>query len=255
MFLLKKIVAPFLLPVPRSVFLALAGLFFLWFTRRQKTGKLFVTIAFLVLAFFSNGGVSDLFMRPLEQKYPPVTDVKAIKNVKWIVVLGGGSNFDPQLPVSTYLSEASLTRVSEAIRIHNRLPKTRLIFSGRHFIEGIRPVAEVMAQMALELGIQPEEIVIEAEAVDTKDHPIFVKKLIGMDQFILVTSAVHMPRAMALFKKHGMHPIPAPTHYKTTRKEGPISIGSFPGAKPLVESAQAIHEYLGMLWAKLRSQI
>ena len=255
MFLLKKIVASFLLPVPISVFLVLVGLFFLWFTRRQKTGKVFVTIAFLVLTFFSNGGVSDLFMRPLEQKYPPVTDVKAIKDVKWIVVLGGGSIFDPKLPVSTYLSEASLTRVSEAIRIHNRLPKTRLIFSGRSYFEGIRPVAEVMAQVALELGIQPGEIVIEAEAAETKDHPIYVKKLVGMDQFILVTSAVHMPRAMALFRKHGMYPIPAPTNYKAIQKEGFNFTGLFPSANPLAKSAQAIHEYLGMLWAKLRAQI
>ena len=255
MLLLKKLIAPFLLPVPISVSLVLAGLFFLWFTKRQKTGKVFVTIAFLVLACFSNGWVSDLLVGPLEQKYPPVTDVKSVKDVKWIVVLGGGSTCDPQLPVSTYLSEASLTRVSEAIRLHNRLPKTRLIFSGRHFAEGIRPVAEVMAEMALELGVQSEEIVIEADAADTKDHPIYVKKFIGMDQFILVTSAVHMPRAMALFRKHGMYPIPAPTNYKAIQKEGFNFTGLFPSANPLAKSAQAIHEYLGMLWAKLRSQI
>lgn len=41
MYLLKKIIAPFFMPVSGLLFLALAGLFCLWFTRKQKTGKVF----------------------------------------------------------------------------------------------------------------------------------------------------------------------------------------------------------------------
>jgi len=84
----------------------------------------------------------------------------------------------------------------------------------------IYTLAEVMADMALELGIRPEDIIIESRAVDTKDHPIRVKEIFGDDLFILVTSATHMPRAMALFRKHNMHPIPAPTDYLAMKKEG-----------------------------------
>ncbi|KKK76234.1 hypothetical protein LCGC14_2865700, partial [marine sediment metagenome] len=195
----------------------------------------------LVLAFFSYGGVSDLFIRPLEQKYPPISDFQGVKNVKWIVVLGGGSTVDPTLPLSTYLSETSLVRLSEAIRIHNKLPQTRLVFTGRNWFKSFTPVAEVMADMAMEFGILPEEIIIEAEATDTKDHPIRVKEIIGSDRFILVTSATHMPRAMALFKKHGMEPIPAPTDYLVMQKEG-ISPGDFfPSAGSLGKAGQALH--------------
>ena len=203
-FLLKKIVAPFLLPVPVSVFLLLIGLVFLWLTRRQKTGKMLVTMAFIVLALFSSGGVSDVLIRPLEQKYSPVTNFEASKDIKWIVVLGGGSTATPGLPLSTYLSAASLFRHSEGVFIHNGLPETKLILTGRSRFDGVTPMAEVMADTAEEWGVDWENIVIEKKAADTKDHPIYVKEIVGKDKFILVTSASHMPRARALFRKHGM---------------------------------------------------
>lgn len=255
-FLLKKIVGSFFQPIPFCLSLMVLGLVFLIFTRKKKTGKVFVCAGTLVLAFFSYGGVSDLFIRPLEQKYPPISEFQSLKDVKWIVVLGGWSTVDPALPLSTYLSEASLVRLSEAIRIHNKLPQTRLVFTGGNWFMGFTPVAKVMADMALALGVKPDNIIIEPKSVDTKDHPIRVKKIIGKDKFILVTSATHMPRAMALFKKQGVEPIPAPTDYKVKEREGGLTPRDFfPKAESLGKAGQAIHEYLGIVWAKLRDQI
>jgi uncharacterized SAM-binding protein YcdF (DUF218 family) len=256
MFLLKKIISPFLMPVPAVLLLALMGLFFLWFTRKQKTGKVLVTISALLLGFFSSGAVGDMLARPLEQKYPPVTNFETCKDIKWIVVLGGGSTAIPGLPVSTYLAAASLFRVSEGVYIHNRLPETKLILTGVSRFDGITPMAEVMGDVAVEWGVEPEDIVLETKAADTKDHPIYVKEIVGKDRFILVTSASHMPRAMGLFRKHGMTPIPAPTDYKVRERESGLTPGVFfPGAGSLNKVGSAIHEYLGMLWAKVRGQI
>jgi len=256
-FVLKKIISPFFMPVPAILLLALVGLFFLWFTRRQKTGKILVTMAFIVLALFSSGAVSDVLVRPLEQKYSPVTNLEASKDIKWIVVLGGGSRAIPGLPVSTYLSAASLFRVSEGVFIHKRLPETKLILTGMSRFDGMTPMAEVMGDVAVEWGVEPEDIVLETKAADTKDHPIYVKEIIGKDKFILVTSASHMPRSMALFRKHGMEPIPAPTDYMVREREGGgLSLGVFfPSAGSLEKAERAIHEYLGMMWAWARGQM
>jgi len=208
MFLLKKIISPFFMPVSAFLALALLGLIFLWFTRRQKTGKVLLTISTVFLGLLSYGAVSDMLARPLEEKYPPISDFQSLKGVKWIVVLAGGSTVDRTLPLSTYLAEASLVRLSEGIRIHNKLTQTRLVFTGGSGFKGFTPEAEVLA--------------------DT---------------------------AMALFKKHGMHPIPAPTDYLVMQKEG-ISPGDFfPNAGSLGKAGQALHEYLGIVWAKLRDQI
>jgi len=66
-FVLKKIISPFFMPLSASLVLALLGLFFLCFTRRQKTGKVLVTISTLLLGFLSYDAVSDMLARPLEE--------------------------------------------------------------------------------------------------------------------------------------------------------------------------------------------
>jgi len=63
MFLLKKIVTPFFMPLSAVLLLALVGLFCLWFTRRQKTGKVLVTVSVWLLGCFSYGPVVDYFAK------------------------------------------------------------------------------------------------------------------------------------------------------------------------------------------------
>jgi len=60
------------LPVPICVEILLLGLFLLWFTRRQKAGKIVVSIGVVLLAALSYGVISDILIRPLEYKYPPL---------------------------------------------------------------------------------------------------------------------------------------------------------------------------------------
>ena len=65
-----------------------------------------------------------------------------------------------------------------------------------------------------------------------------------------------MPRAMGLFRKHGMDPIPAPTDYMVKEREGGLSPGVFfPSAGSLENAERVIHEYLGMVWARIMGQI
>jgi len=271
MFLLKKILSPFFMPVSVVFTLALVGLFCLYFTRRQRTGKVLVTVAFGLMGMLSYDQVSNLLARPLEQEYPPIMNIEPVQGVKWIVVLGGGSEVDPRLPSSTYLSDASLCRLLEAVSIHKRIPGSKLILSGGSGWENQRSavrdqrskgkgqdpkkVAEVMADVAREWGVRPEDMVVETQSRDTEDHAVFVKEIVGKGPFIMVTSASHMPRAMALFRAQGMEPIPAPTDYMVRKREGGLRPGDFfPSAGALEKAERAVHEYLGLLWATMRGK-
>lgn len=149
-----------------------------------------------------------------------------------------------------------MVRLFEGVYIHKRVPGSKLIVSGASAYKDVRPVAAVMADVAREWGVRPEDIVIEAESLDTKDHAMFVKKIVEKDRFVLVTSASHMPRAMGLFKGEGMAPIAAPADYMGRKREGGIKPGDFfPSATELEKVERAAHEYLGMLWGKLRRQM
>ena len=74
MFLFKKLVAPFLMPVPVCLALLVAGLALLWFTRRQRAGKSLATAGALLLVLFGYGFASNRLLVSLERQYPPVAD-------------------------------------------------------------------------------------------------------------------------------------------------------------------------------------
>ena len=262
MFILKKIIGQVFFPVPLCLEILIVGLLMLLFTRKQKAGKIIITIGVILFTLLSYPALSNTFLRRLEYQYPPLISTatsdfvpgEVVPQVRWIVVLGGGHISDPKIPVTSQLSDASLVRLIEAIRLHNQIPGSKLILSEGKVFDPV-PCAETMAGAAKALGVKPEDLILESESRDTIDEARIIKSIVGNDKFILVTSALHMPRSMGMFKKLGMQPIPAPTGYRMKEKQG-ISPGDFfPGSDGLRRTEGVIYEYLGLIWAKLRGQI
>ncbi|MDO9565811.1 MAG: envelope biogenesis factor ElyC [Candidatus Desulfaltia sp.] len=254
MFLFKKIVSPLFFPLSIILEILILGIFLLWFTRRQKTGKVLVFIGTLLLGLLSYSSISDICLKSLEDKYPPLVEIQTFSDVKWVVVLGGGHISDPKLPVTSQISDSALMRLIEGIRIHKLLPESKLVLSGSGVFDPV-PESKVMADIAKLLGIEESRMVLEGLSRDTKDQARLIYKIVGDERFILVTSASHMPRSMALFQKLGMKPIPAPTNYVVKERQG-ISFGIFfPSAGSLQKMEMVFHEYLGLGWAWLRGQI
>jgi len=253
MFLFKKIVAPLFFPVPLCLEILLLGLFLLWFTKKQKAGKIIVSIGVGLIIIFGYGTFQDILLRSLEAKYPSLMDLQEVDEVKWVVVLGGGHTSDPNLPVTDQISKTSLMRLVEGIRIHKKLPGSKLVLSGGRGFDPV-PNAEVMAGVAAILGINDSDIVLELDSKDTKDEAVLVKKIVADEKFILVTSASHMLRSMSLFEKQGMHPIAAPVEHSFKGRQM-ISPGSFfPSSSKIGNAERLFYEYLGLAWAKLRGQ-
>lgn len=254
MFLVKKIVAPLFFPIPLCIEVLLLGLFFLWFTRKQKAGKIFVSAGTVLLATLSYDGISGMLLKPLEYKYPPLLRLESVSDVKWVVVLGGGHRSDPQVPVTSQLSGVSTARLVEGIRLYNMLPGSKLILSGGSAFDPV-PNAKVLADLALAIGVDNQDLALEQVSKDTKDQARLIKEIVGNDRFILVTSASHMLRSMTLFQKLGMKPIPAPTDHLVKERQGMGPGMFFPSAGGLSKAERAFREYLGLAWAKLRGQI
>ena len=259
MFLLKKIIGPLLLPLPFSSLLIIVGLILLWSTRRQKAGKLLVSSGAVLLLFFGYGVSTRSLLSPLERQNPPIFNVSpATSNdaqpIKWIIVLGGGGSYSSQLPSPSQLSNASLSRLLEGIRLQRQLPGSKLILS-EGSIFGSGPVALVMGKVAEDLGVKKEDIVLETQSQDTEAQANLILPLVGGERFLLVTSASHMPRSMGLFKKLGMNPIAAPTDFASLSSESWVPSSFYPSAGGLRKAELAVHEYLGLAWAKVRGKI
>ncbi|HEX8148577.1 MAG TPA: ElyC/SanA/YdcF family protein [Pyrinomonadaceae bacterium] len=255
MFLFKKLVAPFLMPVPVCLALLLSGLLLLWFTRRQRAGKWLATAGAVVLLLLGYGAVSGRLLATLERRHAPVTDVSAAAGrVRWVVVLGGGSSADAGLPAVMRLSEGSLARLIEGVRLQRQLPGSRLLLSGGS-VFGSDPDAETMRALAVELGVDPAALDLDAVSPDTETQAEVVGARLGAEEFYLVTSASHMPRALALFRKAGANPLPAPTHFLTQGDRGSAPADFFPASGGLRRAEAATYEYLGLAWAKVRGKI
>jgi len=173
--------------------------------------------------------------------------------IKYVVVLGGGHSSDPEFPLISQIGRSSLERLIEGIRIYRKYPEAKLLLSGGSVFDPV-PEADTMARVAMEIGIPESDIILETKSKDTKDQAKFIKSVIGSKPFVLVTAAFHMPRAMALFKKHGMNPIPSPIGHRVSEGQGLSPHSFFPGTGNLRKAELAIHEYLGITWSKLMGQ-
>ncbi len=258
MFILKKLISHFLLPVPIIAILLCIGLFCLYFTPSRKKGKACVLLATLLLLASAYKPVPDYLLHHLETQYRPLqltsvenrSSVETAHHFKYVVVLGGGFADDPGLPATSQLGQDTLTRLVEGIRLQRKISGSRLVVSGGK-ISGKVAMAEIMKKVALDLGVKASDIIVEDHSPDTVSEAYYLKPLLGTSAFVLVTSAAHMPRAMLLFRQMGLQPIPAPANFLIRNARG-TSVGLyFPGSTNLRNTGLAIHEYLGTLWAKI----
>jgi uncharacterized SAM-binding protein YcdF (DUF218 family) len=263
MFSLKKFLAPLFSPLSVCLELAAFGLLLLVFSRKQKTGKVCVALSMVVLLISSFEGISGRILGTLETQYPPLNVAEVIPQaivgttepaVKWIVVLAGGVVGDSTLPIQLQISHHSRVRLMEGIRLHRLLPGSKIILTGGIGFEGPAD-ATTLSRVAQELGVAKSDMLLEVESRDTKDHPLYVRDLVKQEMFILVTSAFHMPRAMKLFAKQGLFPIPAPAGHWKPAKEFWSPANLFPSSAGIRLAELAYHEYMGLTWAWVRGQI
>jgi uncharacterized SAM-binding protein YcdF (DUF218 family) len=262
MFFLKKLVSTFLMPLTAAVVLLLVGLALSWFSRRQRAGRIVATAGLAVLLVFSLDGVADLLLTPLEGRYEALyprerletLTVKAGRRPRWVVVLGSGHTFDRRIPPTSQLSAGALSRLVEGVRLHRELPDSKLLLLGG-IGQSIKH-AEVLGAAARSFGIPDENIVIDVTPWDTEQEAAAVARRLGTDEdFLLVTSGYHMPRAVGLFKKRGLRPVPAPTDHQALSSPGVSWRNFFPRPSALQESERATHEYVGYLWSRLRGRL
>lgn len=258
MFWLKKLVSYWLMPLPLCLALLAAGLLLLRSPRRSAAGRRLLAGAAALLLLLSNRAVSTRLLAPLEGRYPAVPEIASgaavpasIAGCRFVVVLGGGHTDMPGVPATGQLSSSALGRIVEAVRLFRVLPGARLVVSGPG--EPGRPShAAVLARAAESLGVDPARIELIDTALDTEDESKAVARLAGSARVALVTSAWHMPRAAALFRGAGVQFAPCPADFVARGGQrfrwGDLGCDS----ESLERSTLAVHEWIGLLWLRLR---
>jgi uncharacterized SAM-binding protein YcdF (DUF218 family) len=260
LFWLKKFVSLWLMPLPFCLLGIAVGLVFMLRGRRARLGRTLVIAATVLLALFSNSLVSKWLMRPLQAQYPAIPEFvrgaplpAGLAACKFVVVLGSGNGYSPGVSANNLLSSSGISRLAEGVRILQALPEAKLVVSGPG--DGIRLThATVLARSAMALGVAPERILYIDRARDTEDEAQFTQRLVGGAPVALVTSAWHLPRAMALFRDAGLSPLPCPADFRAHTND-PLTYDDFLfDAESLTRSTFALRERIGHLWIWLRGK-
>jgi uncharacterized SAM-binding protein YcdF (DUF218 family) len=185
---------------------------------KPRHGLAFVLIASLAFLTTATLPVAPWLAAPLENRFPPVTTPP--EKVDGIIVLGGA--VDPGLteargPVS--ISEAA-ERITEGVALALRYPKARVLLSGGEgllFPKGLGE-AETTRRLFIELGVAPERIILEDASRNTWENAAFSYRTVQPrpdETWLLVTSAMHMPRAVGCFRRAGWSIVPYPVNFRT----------------------------------------
>jgi uncharacterized SAM-binding protein YcdF (DUF218 family) len=274
-FSFKKLLSIYLNPVTITLELLFFGVVLIGFASRRPRkpsgprwakarallgdlGVYLVVAGILTLFGASIDPVAHALTLRLEGRYPPLEERDGKPFVpgappRAIVILAGGHLNVEGKPVLSRLSRHGLARVIGGVDLWKAFPEARFIVTG-HPDE-----TSAMRGIAERLGVPADRIVEESESRDTKDHPRKLAPLLGGERFLLVTSATHLPRAMALFRAAGLDPVPAPVDFlvwPASADYDPYRPGSLiPRVFNLELTGTALHELGGIAWSEWRGEL
>ncbi len=247
---LVSLLTSLVLPPGILVLLGLAGLVL----SRHLLGKLLLLITLSALYLLSTPAISQQLLLSLETT-PPLNSARLGNlEAEAILVLGGGRyNAAPEYGGDT-VSAALLERLRYASTLARKTKLPVIPCGGSASTEGT-PEAE-LAREVLEKEFGIRVFAIESESRTTRENAVFAADLLArkkIGRVLLVTHAWHMPRALETFRHYGVDAIPAPTGFTTAKGFDTDLFHWIPQARALLQSSQALHEKLGLLWYRLSS--
>jgi uncharacterized SAM-binding protein YcdF (DUF218 family) len=233
------------------VYLAILGALLL-VAGRARLGRVLCVLGGAGLLLFGLLPLSHYLIAPLEERYP---QPRLPAQVTGIVLLAGSE----QPAASESRGEPQLnehgSRYATTLRLALRYPQARVVFSGGALRDPVtgRPGQTALARDLLpSLGLEPARLTFDVQSDDTCESAVNARALVGPapgDTWVLVTSAVHMPRTMACFQAAGWNVIPQPADY-----QGLVTVwgaGSYGVADNLASLDIALHEWIGLAYYRL----
>lgn len=245
---LMKFATWLLSPLAIGMFLVLAGIFFWWREWRKTAAScLFGAIAWLWV--WGSPWFSILLGVPLENYCPP-GDVKTLPRSDAIVVLGGGIGAPTKYTPDPELFPAA-DRGWQAARCYKAGKAPMILFSGIGEGPG-------MKRFLMDLGVPEASILLESDSRNTYENAEFTQKklkALKAKRVILVTSAWHMRRSVAVFKRFGVEVVPCGTDYESRYAKGSTSPKEMkfwlPSGDALSRNSFLIKEYIGYIAYKI----
>ena len=256
---LSKLLPLFVYPLGLSCILLLVALWFCF--KRSRWTFIPVLLAFIVLMTASNINVSNSLVTSLERQYLPQ---EKMPQADVIVVLGGATRNDEPPRILPDMSDRG-DRLLYGVKLYKDGTAPYILLTGGRiaWFGGDSSEAESMATIMEIMGVPRQAMLLESRSLTTYENAVYTKEILerrNLNKVLLVTSAAHMPRSVAIFKKQGIDVIPAPADILVSDRniiENGVSgesriLSFFPNPESLDRTTQIIKEYIGMFIYRLR---
>jgi uncharacterized SAM-binding protein YcdF (DUF218 family) len=250
--LLIYIIKELLLPCSSLLLISFIG----WyrFKKHKNMGSSLLLGALLGLYALSTPLFSNVLAGLLEGATHQPLSASVQKDYQAIVVLGGGTRSNSyEYGDDITVSLRTLERLRYAATLGKKTGLPILVSGGQVFSDS------KVSESVLMAGILANEFNVavrwqESRSRNTAENAQYSRALLRplhIDKILLVTQAFHIPRAITEFKRVGFDVLAAPTGF--LHAEHHLRIFSFiPSAEALTDSSYIFHEYLGLLWYRLR---
>ncbi len=247
-FIASKIFEFFYAPSHFALFALMLGVG-LSYTRHVTAGRRVITASAVLLMVIAFGPMGHFLAAPLESRFPlPPNDMTPPDG---IVVLGGSVDEELSGQMGRVALNDAAERLTAPIELLRRYPHARLVFTGGSaaLTGAVYTEARAVQQFWREAGLDRGDVLYEDHSRNTFENAVFTRDLVkpkAGERWLLVTSAMHMPRSVGVFRKAGFPVIAYPVDFRTN--------GDFwrPHLASLTQSAVgatdfAAHEWIGLV--------
>lgn len=216
---IAQIIKDYLIPGSISFLLlgVAGGLLLLAFRRTRRWGRNWLILLFCLYYVSSTPAAARGLEALISDVYDPIQSEPDARGATAIVILGGGGvTYKADGREFNTLSEASVLRLMEGVRLYNLLKPDWLLVSGgtNPRVGVLTAESVVMQEAAVQMGVPLERILIEQRSDNTYEQALNLRPILddqNVQRYLLVTSPTHMRRALATFRAQGMTPIPSPS--------------------------------------------
>lgn len=244
--LITNFVAAFLLPPLSLLVIGAAG--FRQLGRRPRLGRRLLGLSLVGLWLLCTPFVAGRLLASLQVPYVPITGAEA----EAIVVLGGGLYRTAlEYGGGSGLNSRTLERVRYAAWLYRKNGRPILVTGGA--LEDMEPEGRLMsAVLEQEFGVPVAWV--EDRSANTRENARFSADLLknaGIRRIYLVSHVWHLPRAIPEFEALGFTVVPAGTGYPSSQTARLLDF--IPNASALASSYYAFHEWIGLIWYRIRN--
>lgn len=239
------------LTYPPTLSLSLMVLAALLALRYRKAGLATLIAALGWSALWSIPAASDWLRHQLEKRYP-VLDTAALPQADAVVVLGGGSRYTWLDRPNVRPESLQSSRLAAGARAWQAGRAPYIVLSGGG--EGGDSEAQMMAAAIAKLGVPSSALLLEERSRNTRDNARYTAQLaerFRMRRVLLVTSSLHMPRAIEQFRQAGIDAVAVSVPELARRSNW--CERWLPSRSALWRSGRAFKEYAALLSVRLWS--